>query len=701
MPMRIHRSPVGEGGRTGYSADGAQPGAHGPERGADRRTADVPGDHREAQVTRRQTTSDTVGCVPPPSGSTAASHRVALPALMLAALGIVFGDIGPSPLYALQTVFSIDNGAVRPTVGDVYGVVSMIFWSSTLIVSIKYVGVLMRADNDGEGGVMALTALARRLYADRTKQAAVLVVIGILGGSLFYGDSLITPAISVLSAVEGVEVVAPDLTHIVVPVAAVIINWLFVVQRFGTGRGGAVFGPVMLLWFVSLATAGIGGIIGHPGGIQGLSPSYAVFFVLDHPWIAFVAMGAVVLVITGAEALYADMGHFGRRPILRSWFFVVFPALTLNYLGQAATIVRRPGAVASPFFLLLPAWARLPMIFLAPAATVVASQAVISGAFSLSRQAMQLGLLPPVTVRQTSKHESGQIYLPGVNALLFAGVLVVILTFRSSQRLATAYGVSVTGALVVDTLLLLIVARVLWRWKPWQLVLAGVAFGGVELTFLSANLSKVLHGGWLPLLIALVVFTVMTTWRRGREIVGRNRAEQEGPLEDFVHELYENPPHRVGGTAVFPHPGMETTPLALRANVAVNEVLHHGVLIVSAKSANVPHVPPAERFTADDLGHPDDRIQSLCVNFGFSDEPNIPRALVQAREAGVLEPGISDVENARYFLSRGALTRTAAPGMVRWRKSLFLFLAHNAADPAAYFGLPRDRTVTMGSAVDL
>jgi KUP system potassium uptake protein len=654
-------------------------------------------------VTHAESTSDATEVGQPESGSTTATPhaRTGGSALVLAALGIVFGDIGTSPLYALQTVFSIDHGAVQPTVSDVYGVISFMFWSATLIVSVKYVGILMRADNDGEGGVMALTALARRLYADKADKARLLVVIGVIGVSLFYGDSLITPAISVLSAVEGVEVAAPGLSHLVVPVAAAILTVLFAAQRFGTGKVGTLFGPVMLLWFGALALAGISGVIAHPGVLQGLSPSYAVLFVVDHPFTAFVAMGAVVLVITGAEALYADMGHFGRSPILRAWFFVVFPALILNYLGQASEIIRHPSAVANPFFLSFPEWARIPMVFLATAATVIASQAVISGAFSLSRQAVQLGLLPPVTVRQTSEHEGGQIYLPGVNLLLFAGVLVVILTFRSSQRLATAYGVSVTGALVVDTVLLLIVARVLWRWKPWQLVLAAVAFGGVELTFLSANLSKVLHGGWLPLLIALVVFTVMTTWRRGREIVARNRAEQEGPLEEFVHELYETPPHRVRGVAVFPHPGMDTTPLALRANVTVNEVLHDSVLIVSAKSANVPHVPPRDRFATDDLGHPDDRIQYLCVNFGFSDEPNIPRALLQAREAGVLEPGISDVENARYFLSRGALTRTAAPGMMRWRKSLFLFLAHNAADPAAYFGLPRDRTVTMGSAVDL
>jgi KUP system potassium uptake protein len=620
--------------------------------------------------------------------------------LVLAALGIVFGDIGTSPLYALQTVFSIDDGAVRPTEGDVYGVISMMFWSVTLIVSIKYIGVLMRADNDGEGGVMALTALARRLY-NRSSRSSVLVILGVLGVSLFYGDSLITPAISVLSAVEGVRVVAPGLGHLVVPVAAVILTALFAVQRFGTGKVGALFGPVTLLWFAALAAAGMRGIVAEPGVLKGLSPTYAVFFVFDHPGIAFIAMGAVVLVITGAEALYADMGHFGRPPIARAWFFVVFPALTLDYLGQASLILRHPESVSSPFYLLFPSWAQLPMVLLATAATVIASQAVISGAFSLSRQAGQLGLLPPVTVRQTSKHEGGQIYLPGVNAALFAGVMVVMLSFQSAERLATAYGVSVTGALVVDTLLLLAVARVLWQWPPWKLALAAVAFGGVEATFLAANLSKVAHGGWLPLLIALLVFTLMTTWRRGREIVSGNRRKQEGSLSEFVEELYERDLPRVAGTAVFPHPGKDTTPLALRANVEHNKVLHHGVLIVSAGSENVPHVPVAERFTVDHLGHEDDRIQHLFIRFGFSDEPNLPEALAQACEAGVLEPGILDVPRASFFLSRGPIRRTRAPGMPQWRKILFLALARNAADPAAYFGLPVDRTVTMGSPVDV
>jgi KUP system potassium uptake protein len=426
-----------------------------------------------------------------------------------------------------------------------------------------------------------------------------------------------------------------------------------------------------------------------------------VFFVVDHPVLAFIAMGAIVLVITGAEALYADMGHFGRPPIRRAWFFVVFPALVLNYLGQAGLILRRPDSVSSPFYLLFPSWAQLPMVVLATAATVIASQAVISGAFSLSRQAVQLGLLPPVTVRQTSEHEGGQIYLPGVNAALFVGVLAVMLTFRSAERLATAYGVSVTGALVIDTVLLLVVARVLWRWQPWKLALAAVAFGGVELTFLSANLSKILHGGWLPLLIAILVFTVMTTWRRGREIVAGNRRKQEGSLREFVVELYELDLPRVSGTAVFPHPDKETTPLALRANVRHNKVLHHSVLIVSASSEGVPHVPVDERFTVDPLGFEDDRIQHLSIRFGFSDNPDIPGALEQASAADVLDEGLVDVHEASYFLSRGPIHRTRAPGMAQWRKALFLMLARNAADPAAYFGLPVDRTVTMGQPVDV
>jgi KUP system potassium uptake protein len=630
-----------------------------------------------------------------------APHPRALAAAALAALGVVFGDIGTSPLYALKTVFLLDGGAVRPDADDVYGVISLMFWSITIIVSIKYLGVLMRADNDGEGGVMALAALAQRLYAGRAGKAGTLLVVGIVGVALFYGDSIITPAISVLSAVEGLHVTVPAITHLVIPIAAVILVALFAVQRFGTGKVGGLFGPVMVLWFVVLAAAGLAMVIQYPAVLLGLSPTYAIVFIVAHPLISFIALGAVVLVITGAEALYADMGHFGRSPIRRAWFFLVFPALTINYLGQAALILHDPAARQNPFFLLIPEWGRLPVVVLATAATVIASQAVISGAFSLSRQAVQLGLLPPLTVRQTSKEEGGQIYLPAINALLFLGVMAVMLTFGSSDRLSTAYGISVTGALVIDTLLLLLVARPLWHWAPWKIVLAAIAFGGLELAFLAGNLSKIVNGGWVPLLIAGVVILVMTTWRRGRQLVQSDRLKKEGSLSEFVEEVRGKNLPRVPGIAIFPHPNKDTTPLALRANVKHNHILHEHVIIVSVGIAQVPHVPPGDAFVYDDLGYADDGIEHLSIRFGFSDEPDLPRALRTACRTGVLPLDADAFTHASYFISRGAIRTTKARGMVRWRRSLFVALAHNAADPAARFGLPALRTVTMGSDVEI
>jgi KUP system potassium uptake protein len=638
-----------------------------------------------------------------PAGAPAGAphHPRALAAAALAALGVVFGDIGTSPLYALKTVFLLDGGTVRPNQDDVFGVISLMFWSITIIVSIKYLGILMRADNDGEGGVMALAALAQRLYASRAGKAGILLVIGIVGVSLFYGDSIITPAISVLSAVEGLHVTIPAISHLVIPIAAVIIVVLFAVQRFGTGKVGVLFGPVMVLWFVVMAVAGVVMVVQYPAVLLGLSPTYAVVFIVSHPTISFIALGAVVLVITGAEALYADMGHFGRSPIRRAWFVLVFPALTLNYLGQAALILHDPAARSNPFFLLFPEWSRLPVVILATAATVIASQAVISGAYSLSRQAVQLGLLPPLTIRQTSEREGGQIYLPAVNILLFIGVMAVMLAFGSSDRLSTAYGISVTGALVVDTLLLLLVARPLWNWAPWKMILAAVAFGGLELAFLAGNLSKIINGGWVPLLIAAAVILVMTTWRRGRQLVQQDRKRKEGSLSEFIDNLREQNLPRVPGVAVFPHPNKDTTPLALRANVKHNHVLHEHVIIVSISTAQVPHVPTSEAFTYDDLGYADDGIEHLSIRFGFSDKPDIPRALRAACRAGALPLDPSDFPRASYFISRGAIRTTRTKGMVRWRRSLFVALAHNAADPAARFGLPPLRTVTMGSDVEI
>ena len=628
-----------------------------------------------------------------------AVHNAGLFGLALGAIGVVFGDIGTSPLYALQTVFSIDGNAVKPTQSDVYGVVSLVFWSITLIVSIKYVVFILRADNDGEGGIMALAALIRSKLRPRSRRVAVAMVLGVVGASLFYGDSLITPAISVLSAVEGIEVVAPDAQDVVLPIGIVIVTLLFLVQRLGTHRIGRLFGPVMVVWFLVLALTGLPHIIARPGILRGLSPTYIVSFVGHHPYTAFIAMGAVVLSITGAEALYADMGHFGRRPIRVSWFAFVFPALIINYLGQGALILDSPTAISNPFYLLAPGWSRIPLVVLATAATVIASQAVISGAFSVSRQAVRLGFLPQLTVRQTSNEESGQIYVPGVNWLLFVGVLILMLAFRSSNKLATAYGLAVTGTLLLTTILFLILAGSAWHWPKWRLVVVGVVFGGVELMFFAANLTKVVHGGWLPLLIALVVVTVMMTWQRGRQMMTLRRAEAEGPLQAFVDNMRQHPVTRAPGTAVFPHPGKETTPLALRANTEFNGILHEHVVIVSVRPENVPNIPPADRLTVDELGYGDDGIVHLTVRVGFQDEQDIPAML---RQAVGMSPDLQfDPDDAFYFLSRMAIERSDAPGMATWRKRLFIGLAHNAANPAGYFRLPEERTVVMGSRVNL
>jgi KUP system potassium uptake protein len=628
-----------------------------------------------------------------------AAHGSGWIGLAVGALGVVYGDIGTSPLYALQTVFSIDNGAVRPTPSDVYGVISLVFWSITLVVSIKYVAFILRADNVGEGGVMALAALLRRTLGSTGRRTAFFMGLGVFGASLFYGDSLITPAISVLSAVEGLKIAAPDLSHLALPIGVIIVTILFAVQRWGTHQVGRFFGPVMIVWFATLAVIGLPETIVHPGILKALSPTYVVTFIADHPYTAFIAMGAVVLAITGAEALYADMGHFGRPPIRRAWFAVVFPALTLNYLGQGALILNDPTATENPFFLLVPSWARIPMVVLATLATVIASQAVISGAFSVSRQAVRLGFLPHLTVRHTSTRESGQIYVPAVNGLLFIGVLILMLSFRSSARLATAYGVAVTGTLIITTALFLVVARNVWNWAPWRLVLAGVVFGGAEVTYFAANLTKVAHGGWLPLLIAAVIFTVMLTWQRGREIVTARRTDLEGSLTTFVEQLYRDSVARVPGTAVFPHPTNETTPLAMRANVEHNHVLHERVVIVSVTSENVPHVAPGERLSVDNLGYTDDGIAHLTFRVGFQDDQNIPETLRGVSELGS-ELDI-DPDAASYFLSRVSIRRGRTAGMSSWRKRLFIGLAHNAASPAEYFGLPEDRTIVMGSHIYL
>ncbi|HEY2180105.1 MAG TPA: potassium transporter Kup [Solirubrobacteraceae bacterium] len=622
-------------------------------------------------------------------------------ALALGALGVVFGDIGTSPLYALQTVFTSDHHAVHTTSADVYGVISLVFWTITLVVSIKYVTFIMRADNDGEGGIMALTALVQRARVKSPMSKFALVTLGILGASLFYGDGAITPAISVLSAVEGVKVAVPSLHSMVLPITAVVLTALFAIQRYGTKLVGNLFGPVMAVWFAVLGLTGAVEIAHHPDALRALSPSYGAKFIFDNVHVAFIALGAIVLAVTGAEALYADMGHFGRSPIRRAWFLLVFPALTLQYLAQGSLIVRSPKSIASPFFLLMPGWAQVPMVLLATVATVIASQAVISGAFSVTNQAIQLGFLPRVTIRHTSRREVGQIYAPAVNAALFAIVLAIVFGFGSATALASAYGVAVTGTFIINTILFLAVARLMWHKPRWWIALAATAFLSVEVTFFAANVTKVVHGAWLPLAIAAVLFVVMTTWRRGREIVSANRVREEGELQDFIDALNGGRPLvRVPGTAVYLNAHARTTPLALRANVERNHVLHARVIIVSIETKRVPHVHHSDRLHCDELGHASDGITGVTLRCGFQDSLDVPAMLDLAIEQRLLERTV-DLQSASYFLSQITIVPTRASGMNRWRKQLFLVLARNAATPVVYFRLPDDRTVTVGERVAL
>jgi KUP system potassium uptake protein len=624
-------------------------------------------------------------------------------ALALGALGVVFGDIGTSPLYTVQTLFDpSDPHPVKVSRESIFGAVSLIFWSVTIIVTLTYVVLIMRADNDGEGGIMAIIALiSRRALHGGRRTKAILAGLGIFGASLFLGDSMITPAISVLSAVEGLEVAAPSVSGIVIPITVVILVGLFMAQRLGTGTVGRAFGPVMALWFTVLGVMGIKGIVAQPVILEAISPTYALGFLFGHFGTAFFSLTAVVLAVTGAEALYADMGHFGRGPVRRAWILVVFPACILNYLGQGGLILGHPASISNPFFLAAPGWARLPLVFLATVATVIASQAVISGAFSVAHQAGQLGYLPRLRIQYTSEEMMGQIYVPWINWLLLAGVLTLVLAFRTSAALAYAYGTAVTGTITITTLLFFYYARHQWRWPLWAVLPGSGILLAIDLLFFAANLTKLTHGAWLPLLIGISAFTVFITWQRGRRLVTQKRDREEGRLQDFVAQLRAmHPPlPRVPGTGIFLNRSKVTTPLALRANVEHNEILHQQVIILSVETKPVPHVPEAERLRIDDLGFSGDGMIHVTACYGYLDQTNIPSLLPLMHDAGV--DGASADGRLSYFVSRIELVPGHSPGMSRWQKRLFIATSRITADAADSFGLPRERTVNMGSRIEI
>jgi KUP system potassium uptake protein len=633
-----------------------------------------------------------------------AAKKTTAGALYIGALGVVFGDIGTSPLYTLQTAFNPDDKhVVTPSLDHVYGIISLIFWAIMLVVTVTYVLIVLRADNRGEGGGIALITLVRQAATRGSyKTKALLATLGIFGVSLFFGDSVITPAISVLSAVEGLKVAEPSLEHLVVPITAAIIVVLFGVQRFGTAAVGRAFGPIMVLWFTIIGLLGVRGITHHPEILKALSPTYALDFLFSDFHVAFFALSAVVLSITGAEALYADLAHFGRIPIMRAWISLVLPACVLSYLGQGALVLEDPKAtIASPFFHLVPDWGIVPMVVLATFATVIASQAVITGAFSLAHQAAQMGYLPRLRVKHTSEESSGQIYVPGINWLILVGVLILVFTFQSSVKLAFAYGMAVTGTITITTLLILYVARRRWGAPLWAVIGGGTVLLVVDLLFLAANITKIPSGAWLTLSIAVVVFTIFTTWNRGREIVTRQREAYEGSLQDFIDDIHtlEPPLFRSPGTAVFLNRHNVTTPLAMRACIEHLRVLHEHVVILTVASMEVAHVTPDKRLVIDDLGYTDDGITHITGRFGYMDSAHVPSVLELASHADM--ENTLELDDATYFLSTIELRRGDIPGLAKWRRVLFLLTSRVTADAVEYYGLPRDRTIIMGAHVDV
>ncbi len=610
--------------------------------------------------------------------------------LTLAALGVVYGDIGTSPLYAIKQCF---HDAASVTEPRIFGVLSLIVWALTIVVTTKYVIVLMRADNRGEGGIFALTILALRATAGRHNRW--IFFAGIIGGSLFFGDSVLTPAISVMSAVEGLEVKAPELQPYVIPLTLILLTGLFVAQKHGTGRVGGFFGPVIILWFTTLGILGLLEIGRNPAILKAVNPIYGIELILSDPAAGFILLGSVVLAVTGAEALYADMGHFGRTPIRRAWLRFVFPCLLLNYFGQGALLLANPDAVQNPFYRLVPDWAVYPLVFLASAATVIASQAVISGAFSLTRQAVQLGYLPRMQVRHTSEQERGQVYVPEVNAILLVAVVATVLGFRSSDALGGAYGVAVTGTMIVDTILGFVYLSLGARWPLWLLIPLFLLFAIVDLSFFGANLLKIPEGGWFPIVIAALAFAVMGTWWRGRRLLAEQRARDALPLTQFVEGLNPERPVRVPGTAVFMTRDLSQVPVALLHALKHYKALHERVIMMQVETEDVPHVPAERRLEINEVGK---GFYTMHVRYGFMDVPNVMRALAQSRVQGFR---INLMETS-FIIGRERLRARARRGAFwHWRDRLFIFLSNLALDATEFFRIPPNRVVELGGQIEI
>ncbi len=616
-----------------------------------------------------------------------------LAALALGAVGVVYGDIGTSPLYTLQSTLNLDGLKPRPE--SIFGVLSLIFWAQVIVVSLKYVVFIMRADNKGEGGIMALMALALRSVRDQPKLRWALAILGIFGAALFYGDGVITPAISVLGAVEGVKVAAPGLTHWVVPLTVAVLFVLFWLQRRGTGHVGRLFGPVMVVWFVVIALLGVSMILRNPHVLLAVNPMYGVHFFFNHGVKAFISLGGVVLALTGAEALYADMGHFGKRPIRLAWFSFVLPALLLNYFGQGALLLDHPEAIDSPFFKMVPGVMLYPMIGLATAAAVIASQAVISGAFSMTREAMSLGYSMRMPVVHTSREMSGQIFIPWVNNFLLVMVLFAVLHFGSSDSLSAAYGIAVTGTMSITTVLALFVARHQWRWNLPLLVVVGACLLTIDLSLFGANVIKIEAGGWFPLVLGVAVFAVMTTWRRGRELVVREIRQGGLALAPFIEAMQKHSPLRVPGTAVFLTANQDAVPHALLHNLKHNKVLHERNVLLTAEILESPVADAEERIRVEPMGGDFYRLE---LRFGFAEDPNIPLALSMCARGGLP----FDMMDTTFFLSReNVVADKRRPGMALWRDKLFAFMARNALPATAYFQIPGNRLIELGAQVEI